>query len=159
MQTKGIYPDFDGKAIPTPFKDNLLTAKASADINAKQFLQVRYGMQRNSDKYGASPVILPSALGTITNKYHSFLVGHTWQVSADKLNEFIFQDTHFKNGIDPDSNDPTIVYLSGVSIGQSINTPQHTVQVKRQFKDDFAWSQTFANMRHDFKVGANYIDE
>ncbi|HMC21720.1 MAG TPA: TonB-dependent receptor [Thermoanaerobaculia bacterium] len=159
VQTKGIYPDFDGKAIPTPFKDNLLTAKASADITAKQFLQVRYGMQRNSDKYGASPVILPSALGTITNTYHSFLVGHSWQVSSDKLNEFLFQDTHFKNSISPDSNDPTIVYPSGVSIGQSINAPQSTTQVKRQFKDDFAFSQTFASMRNDFKVGANYIDE
>jgi len=159
VQTKGIYPDFDGKAIPTPFKDNLLTAKASADINAKQFLQVRYGMQRNSDKYGASPVILPSALGTITNTYHSILGGHTWQISSDKLNEFLFQDTHFKNSISPDSTDPTIVYPSGVSIGQSINAPQSTTQVKRQFKDDFAWSMNFGAMRHDFKVGANYIDE
>ncbi|HMC21711.1 MAG TPA: TonB-dependent receptor, partial [Thermoanaerobaculia bacterium] len=159
VQTKGIYPDFDGKAIPTPFKDNLLTAKASADVNAKQFLQVRYGMQRNSDKYGASPVILPSALGTITNTYHSFLAGHTWQISSDKLNEFLFQDTHFKNSISPDSTDPTIVYPSGVSIGQSINAPQSTTQVKRQFKNDFAWSMSFGAMRHDFKVGANYIDE
>ncbi len=159
IQTKGIYPEFDGKAIPTPFKDNLLTAKASADLNATQFLQVRYGMQRNSDKYGASPVILPSALGTITNTYHSNLLGHSWQVRSGKLNEFLFQDTHFKNSISPDSTDPTIMYPSGVSIGQSINAPQSTTQVKRQFKDDFAWSQTFAAMRHDFKVGANYIDE
>ena len=159
VQTDGIYPNFDGKAIATPFKDDLLTAKASADINAKQFLQVRYGMQRNSDKYGASPVILPSALGTIANKYHSILFGHTWQVSSDKLNEFLFQDTHFKNSISADSDDPAIIYPNGTSIGQSINAPQSTTQVKRQYKDDFAWSQTFGSMRHDFKVGANYIDE
>ena len=159
LDSGGIYPDLDGKAVPTPFKDDLLTAKASADISAKQFLQVRYGMQRNSDKYGASPIIMPSALGTISNSYHSFLVGHTWQVTSDKLNEFLFQDTHFKNLISADSNDPTIIYPNGTSIGQSINAPQSTTQVKRQFKDDFAFSQTFAGMRHDFKVGANYIDE
>jgi hypothetical protein len=159
VDTGGIYPEFDGKAFPTPFKDDLLTAKASADINARQFLQVRYGMQRNSDKYGASPVILPSALGTIANKYHSILAGHTWQISSDKLNEFLIQDTHFKNLISADSQDPAIIYPSGVSIGQSINAPQSTTQVKRQFKDDFSWSQTFGSMRHDFKVGANYIDE
>jgi hypothetical protein len=159
VQTNGIYPDFDGRAVPTPFKDNLMTAKASADINLKQFLQVRYGYQKNSDKYGASPVILPSALGTITNNYHSILAGHTWQVSSDKLNEFLFQDTHFKNSISADSDDPAIIYPSGVSIGQSINAPQSTVQVKRQFKDDFSWSQSFGGMRHDLKVGANYIDE
>src|SRR5436190_1446711 len=81
------------------FKDDLLTAKATGDITPKQFLQVRYGYQKNSDKYGASPVVLPSALGTITNNFHSTLVGHTWQVSTDKLNEFLFQDTHFKNSI------------------------------------------------------------
>jgi hypothetical protein len=159
VQTKGIYPDLDGKAVPTPFKDNLLTAKASADLTGTQFLQVRYGYQKNADKYGASPVITPSALGTITNNYHSILAGHTWQIGSDKLNEFLFQDTHFKNSISPDSNDPTIVYPSGVSIGQSINAPQSTVQVKRQFKDDFAWSQNLGSMRNDFKVGANYIDE
>ncbi|PYQ56237.1 MAG: hypothetical protein DMF58_21210 [Acidobacteria bacterium] len=81
---------------------------------------MRYGMQDNSDKYGASPIILPTALGTISNKYHSILAGHTWQISSDKLNEFLFQDTHFKNSIDADSNDPAIIYPSGVSIGQSI---------------------------------------
>ena len=159
IDTGGIYPNFDGKAIPTPFKDDLLTAKASADINSRQFLQVRYGMQRNADKYGASPTVLPSALGTITNKYHSLLGGHTWQISSDKLNEFLFQDTHFKNLISADSNDPTILYPNGTAVGQSINAPQSTTQLKRQFKDDFAWSTNFGSMRHDFKVGANYIDE
>ena len=159
IDTAGIYPNLDGSIVATPFKDDLITAKGSADINAKQFLQVRYGYQKNSDIYGASPIILPSALGVITNNYHSILAGHTWQLSSDKLNEFLFQDTHFKNSISAASEDPSLAYPKGVSIGQSINTPQSTVQVKRQFKDDFAWSQTFGSMRHDFKVGANYIDE
>jgi Carboxypeptidase regulatory-like domain/TonB dependent receptor-like, beta-barrel len=159
INTGGIYSEFDGKAIPTPFKDNLLTAKASADINAGQFLQVRYGYQRNSDIYGASPIILPSALGTLTNDYHSILLGHTWQIGSNKVNDFVFQDTHFKNGILATSNDPALIYPSGVSIGQSINTPQTTTQIKRQYKDDFAWSQTLGQMRHDFKAGLNYIDE
>jgi hypothetical protein len=75
------------------------------------------------------------------------------------LNDFVFQDTHFKNIISADSEDPTLIYPSGVSVGQSSNTPQSTTQVKRQYKDDFAWSQSFGSMRHDFKVGANYIDE
>ena len=156
---KPIYPEFQGTAVPTPFKDNLVTAKVSADLNAKQFLQVRYGYQRNSDIYGASPVILPSALGTLTNDYHSFLVGHTWQVSSDKVNDFLFQDSHFKNAILAASNDPALIYPSGVSIGQSINTPQTTTQIKRQYKDDFAWSESFGGLRHDLKAGINYIDE
>ncbi|MEA2328124.1 MAG: hypothetical protein QOE68_3083 [Thermoanaerobaculia bacterium] len=159
IDTGGIYPEFDGKAIPTPFKDNLLTVKASADINSRQFLQVRYGYQRNSDIYGPSPIVLPSALGTLTNDYHSVLVGHTWQIGSNKVNDFVFQDTHFKNAILPTSNDPALIYPGGVSIGQSINTPQTTTQIKRQYKDDFSWSQTLGQRRHDFKVGVNYIDE
>jgi hypothetical protein len=154
-----IYPEFQGQAVPTPFKDNLLTAKVSADPSATQFLQVRYGYQRNSDIYGASPIILPSALGTLTNDYHSILIGHTWQIGSNKVNDFLFQDTHFKNAILATSNDPALIYPSGVSVGQSVNTPQTTTQIKRQYKDDFAWSQTLGSMRNDFKVGVNYIDE
>ena len=159
INTGGIYPEFDGQAVPTPFKDNLFTAKASADINARQFLQVRYGYQRNSDIYGPSPIVLPSALGTLTNDYHSILLGHTWQIGSNKVNDFLFQDTHFKNAILPTSNDPALIYPGGVSVGQSVNTPQTTTQIKRQYKDDFSWSSTLGQMRHDFKVGINYIDE
>jgi hypothetical protein len=159
IATGGIYPTFDGQAVPTPFKDNLLTAKVSADPNATQFLQVRYGYQRNSDIYGASPIILPSALGTLTNDYHSILFGHTWQIGSNKVNDFVFQDTHFKNAILATSSDPALIYPSGVSVGQSINTPQTTTQIKRQYKDDFAWSSNLGQMRNDFKVGVNYIDE
>ncbi len=159
VDTGGIYPDLDGKALSIPFKDDLLTAKASTDINAKQFLQVRYGYQKNSDKYGASALTTPSALGTLTNKYHSFLAGHSWQVSSNMLNEFFYQNTHFKNFIGADSNDPALAYPNGTQVGQNINTPQSTTQIKHQYKDDFAWSMNFGRMRHDFKVGANYIDE
>jgi hypothetical protein len=159
INTSGIYPEFDGQAVPTPFKDNLLTAKVSADPSPTQFLQVRYGYQRNSDIYGASPIILPSALGTLTNDYHSILIGHTWQIGSNKVNDFLFQDTHFKNAILATSNDAALIYPSGVSVGQSVNTPQTTTQIKRQYKDDFAWSQTLGQRRHDFKVGVNYIDE
>ncbi|HEY4641234.1 MAG TPA: TonB-dependent receptor [Thermoanaerobaculia bacterium] len=154
-----VYPELQGAVVGTPFKDDLLTAKASADINARQFLQVRYGYQKNADIYGASPATIPSALGTITNNYHSFLAGHTWQIGADKVNDFLFQDTHFKNSILPNSDEPYLAYPSGVQAGQNVNTPQTTTQIKRQYKDDFSWSSTLAGRRNDFKVGANYIDE
>ncbi|HEY8022006.1 MAG TPA: carboxypeptidase-like regulatory domain-containing protein [Thermoanaerobaculia bacterium] len=50
-----VLPDLQGKSVPVPFTDELGTAKLSYDISAKQYLQVRYGYQKNSDKYGASP--------------------------------------------------------------------------------------------------------
>ncbi|HYU26256.1 MAG TPA: TonB-dependent receptor [Thermoanaerobaculia bacterium] len=154
-----IYPEFQGQTVPTPFRDDLLTAKVSGDINPKQFLQVRYGYQKNTDIYGASPAALPSALGTLTNKYRSLLAGHTWQIGSDKVNEAVFQNTHFANAILPVSNDPFLFYPSGVSVGQNINTPQTTDQIKRQYKDDFSWTTNLGGRRNDFKVGANYIDE
>ena len=40
-------------------------------------------------------------------------------------------------------------------MGQSINTPQSTEQHKYQFRDDF----TFSKGRHEFKVGASFINE
>ena len=159
VDTGGIFPNLDGSVVPTPFKDDLFTAKVSGDLNAKQFLQVRYGYQKNTDIYGASPVATPSSLGTLTNKYNSTLVSHTWQLGSDKLNEAVFQTTHFNNAILAVSSDPFIFYPSGVSVGQNINTPQTTLQTKHQFKDDFSWSTTLWGKHQDFKFGANYIDE
>ena len=158
IATGGILPSLDGQSIPVPFTDELGTAKVTYDISAKQYLQVRYGYQKNADKYGASPLTAPSALGTIANDYSSFLAGHTWQVGAGALNELVVQHTRFENSISADSNDPSIVFPSGVRIGQSANTPQSTRQTKRQLKNDFSWSQEIGPSRHDFKVGFNYVD-
>jgi len=159
VDTQGALPQFDGLSVPTPFTDELGTAKLSYDISPKQYLQVRYGYQKNSDKYGASALTAPSALGTVTNKYSSLLVGHTWQVGSDSLNEALFQWTKFDNAITADSNDPTLFFPSGATEGQNQNTPQATRQTKFQYKDDFSWSQTLGGRRHDFKAGLNYIDE
>jgi hypothetical protein len=159
IDTGNIFPAFDGQSIPIPFEDELGTAKVTFDISAKQYLQVRYGFQKNSDKYGASPLALPSSLGTISNDYESLLAGHTAQLGSDALNEALFQYTKFDNVIGADSTDPALLFPSGVTSGQSVNTPQSTSQEKRQFKDDLSFSTTIADRRHDFKIGVNYIDE
>jgi hypothetical protein len=149
----------NGTSIPVPFTDELGTVKASWDISSKQYLQVRYGYQKNADKYGASPLVDPTALGTITNDYKSLLAGHTAQIGSEALNEALFQYTHFKNTITADSNLPALVFPNGSLYGQSGNTPQSTEQKKYQYKDDFSWSTTIGDKRHDFKVGVNYINE
>ncbi|HEX7786375.1 MAG TPA: hypothetical protein VF653_09160, partial [Methylomirabilota bacterium] len=157
--TDGDFPAFDGLTVALPFEDELLTAKATFDVNPKNFLQVRYGMQENADKYGASPLAHPSGLGTLTNEYESLLVGWNAQIGGEMLNEFLFQYSIFDNIISADSNDPFIIYPGGFFTGQNINTPQSTHQRKRQWKDDFSFTSTIAGDRHDFKVGVNYIDE
>jgi len=159
FDTGGVFPSLDGTSAGVPFEDELATVKASLNATAKQFVQVRYGYQKNSDKYAAFPYIAPTGWGTISNDYKSVLGSHNWTISGDKLNEFVYQWTRFENGITADSSDPNFYFPSGVQSGQNVNTPQTTIQEKSQFKDDFSWSSTLWDKRHDFKVGANYIHE
>ncbi|HEX4962182.1 MAG TPA: TonB-dependent receptor [Thermoanaerobaculia bacterium] len=159
VDTGGVLPQLDGGSFPTPFKDDLFTAKLTANLSPKQFLQVRYGYQKNTDKYGASALAAPSSLGTVNNKYSSILAGHTVQLSADSLNELVFQYTKFNNTITADSSDPYLYFPSGVHSGQNINTPQSTNQTKYQYKDDYSFSHTLFGRTNNFKAGVNYIHE
>ncbi|MGH9360451.1 MAG: TonB-dependent receptor [Thermoanaerobaculia bacterium] len=157
--TGGLFPTFDGTVVSLPFEDELITAKATWDVNPKNYLQVRYGSQENADKYGASPLAPPNGLGTLTNEYESVLGGWNAQIGSEMLNEFVFQYTSFNNSIAADSHEPLITYPSGFFTGENLNTPQSTHQRKRQYKDDFSFTTTIAGDRHDWKVGVNYIDE
>jgi outer membrane receptor protein involved in Fe transport len=159
VDSGGIQPSLDGSSFATPFEDELLTAKATYDISASQYLQVRYGFQKNSDKYGATSLAAPDALGTVSNEYSSILAGHTLQISGDILNEFVFQYTQFDNLITADSNGPTIYYSSGFHTGQNINTPQSTAQTKYQYRDDLSFTRSLWGRTHQFKTGLNYIHE
>lgn len=159
VDSGGIYPDLDGKAFNLPSKDEMATAKVTYDISLEQFLQVRYGYQKNSEKYGQNSLAAPSNLGTTTNKYESVLAGHTAMLGSDMLNEFVFQYTKFKNNIAPDSLTPLLYYPSGFAIGTNINTPQSTNQTKYQYRDDFTFPMSIAGQDHTFKAGVMFIDE
>ena len=159
IDTGGILPDVDGDQVAIPFTDKLITAKSTVNLSPAQYLQVRYGYQKNADKYGAGQLSLPSSLGTLTNEYESYLLGHTWTLGGSRVNDFVYQWTKFDNAITADSDDPSITFPSGVTSGQNGNTPQTTVQEKSQFKDDFSWTSTFGGRRHDFKTGAQWIHE
>jgi hypothetical protein len=149
----------NGQSVEIPFKDDLLTAKITDNLSPKQYLQVRYGYQKNTDKYGASSLAAPSSLGTVTNKYSSLLVGHSLQIGSDSLNEILFQYTKFNNIITADSTLPYLYFPSGAHTGQNINTPQSTNQTKYQYKDDFSFTRTIAGRANNFKTGFNYIHE
>ena len=159
IDTGGSFPAFDGDVIDIPFEDELGTAKVTFEVSPTQFLQVRYGFQENADFYGASPLTLPSSLGALTNEYESILGSHTWQLGSEDLNEFVFQYTTFENSIAALSNDPAVIFPSGVQTGQNQNTPQTTLQTKYQYRDDFSFSRTIGGRRHDFKAGAQYVHE
>jgi hypothetical protein len=154
-----VFPDLQGLSVPLPFEDELLTAKGTVNISPKQYLQVRYGFQKNSDKYGFSPLAAPDSLGTVNNEYQSILAGHSFQIGSDSLNEFLFQYTTFENIIAADSTAPYLYFPSGAHRGQSINTPQSTNQTKYQYKDDFSFTRTLGGRANNFKVGVNWIHE
>ena len=158
QDTGGVLPG-DGNAVALPFSDELITAKATWNLSAAQYVQVRYGYQENADKYGASSLATRDSLGTVSNKYKSYLLGHTWQAGGESLNEFLFQYAKFDNLISADSNAPTIYFPNGAHSGQNVNTPQSTHQVKYQYRDDFSWTSNLFNKRNQWKVGGQYVHE
>ena len=157
VDTLGIFPEFDG-IYATPYRENLLTGKVTAQVTPAQFLSVRYGRNTNSQPYGADPLIPPSGWGVSENKFNSINVNHNFVLGGSKLNEFIFQYADFANAISANSLDPLITFANNVSIGQNVNTPQQTQQKKYQFRNDFSWTVPgMGGLGHDFKTGVNFI--
>jgi outer membrane receptor protein involved in Fe transport len=159
VNTQGLFPEFDGPQA-TPYRENLLTGKATMNLTPTQYLAVRYGRNTNSQPYGASSTSAPNNWGTSTNEFNSINLNHNWVLGGGKLNEFIFQYADFANGITANSGDPTLTFQNGVRVGQNANTPQATEQRKWQFRNDFTFSKAgWGGVGHDFKAGVNFINE
>jgi len=154
VNTQGLYPDKDG-VFALPYRENMAVGKLTHQLNPNHYLSVRYGFNNNSQPYGASPLAPPENWGLSKNTFHSVNANLNSVLGNGKLNEFTFQFSYFKNHISENSNLPTEYYPNGVYVGQSINTPQTTEQHKFQFRDDY----TFTRGRHEFKVGASFINE
>ncbi len=158
VDTRGLFPAEEG-TFATPYRETLVTAKFTANLNAAQYLSVRYGRNQNSQPYGADPLTPVSGWGDSANTFNSFNINHNW-VLGGALNEFIFQYADFGNAITANSLDPYQLFPNRVAIGQNPNTPQSTEQQKYQFRDDFSWHATgMGGIGHDFKAGFNYINE
>ena len=121
---------------------------------------MRYGYNNNSQPYGADASATPDNWGDSKNKFNSINVNHNWVLPGSKLNEFVFQYADFSNTITSRSSAPNDSFPNGVTTGANGNTPQSTQQKKYQFRDDFSWHTTgMGGLGHDFKAGANYINE
>jgi outer membrane receptor protein involved in Fe transport len=159
VDTDGLFPDQDG-IFPTPYRETLLTTKVTANLNAQQYLSVRYGRNQNSQPYGAGPTYTVNSWGDSSNKFNSINLNHNWVLGGSRLNEFIFQYADFKNNILARSADPSLAFPNGVFTGQNPNTPQTTQQKKWQFRNDFSWHmEGMGGLGHDFKTGVNFINE
>src|SRR6185437_13406228 len=159
VDTLGLFPSQDG-VYATPYRENLLTTKVTAQLNPQHYLSIRYGRNTNTQPYGAGARSVPTNWGTSGNNFNSVNLNHNWVLGGTRLNEFIFQYADFGNTISANSGDPTQTFLNGVSIGQNINTPQTTQQKKWQFRDDFSWHKAgMGGLGHDFKTGVNFVNE
>src|SRR6266498_4121267 len=154
VSTKGLFPDKDG-AFAVPYRENMAVGKLTHQLSADHYLSLRYGFNNNSQPYGASPSSPPENWGLSKNTFHSANANLNSVLGGGKLNEFTFQFSYFLNTISENSTLPTETFPNGVTVGQSVNTPQTTEQHKFQFRDDF----TFSKGRHEFKVGASFINE
>jgi hypothetical protein len=158
VSTGGLFPTQDG-VYPTPYRENLLTAKATSNLTPKQYLTVRYGRNNNSQPYGATPLAVPDNWGDSSNTFNSINVNHNFAIGGARLNEFVFQYADFSNHISARSNNAFESFPAGVTVGQNTNTPQTTAQKKYQFRDDFSWHVSGMGLGHDFKTGVNFINE
>ena len=154
VNTRGLFPDKDG-AFALPVRENMAVGKLTHQLSTEHYLSVRYGFNNNTQPYGASPLSPPENWATSKNTFHSANANLNSVIGNGKLNEFTFQFSYFKNAIVENSNLATEFFPNGVYVGQSINSPQKTEQHKFQFRDDFTWSMG----RHEFKVGASFINE
>ncbi len=159
VDTQGLFPSQEG-VFAVPYRETPFTGKVTANLNASQYLSVRYGRSSNSQPYGAAPNSTPNNWGDSTNKYNSINLNHNWVMGGSKLNEFIFQYADFANNILSRSSAPNESFPNGVTTGANGNTPQTTEQTKYQFRDDFSWHKSgMGGLGHDFKVGVNFINE
>ena len=159
VNTEGLFPELDG-IFGTPYRETLLTVKANLNLNAKNYMSVRYGRNENSQPYGASPQSPPNNWGNSENAFNSFNVNHNLVVGNSGLNEFIFQYADFGNTIRADSNDPYRLFPNGVAVGANPNVPQTTEQEKWQFRNDFSWYKAgWGGLGHSLKTGVNFINE
>jgi hypothetical protein len=159
VTTKNLFPAKDG-IFATPYRETLFTGKATANLDARQYLTVRYGRNQNSQPYGAAPLATPDNWGDSANKFNSINVNHNASLSGSKLNEFVFQYADFDNHISARSQSPYESFPNGVTTGQNINSPQSTAQKKYQFRDDFTWHASgMGGLGHDLKAGVNFINE
>jgi len=154
VSTKGLFPSKDG-VFNVPFTENMAVGKINHQVNPNNYLSVRYGYDKNQQPYGVGPNTPPEGWGLSTNKFHSVNVNLNSALSGGRLNEFVYQYSYFKNFISANSDLPYESFPGGVTIGQSINTPQTTEQHKHQFRDDFSWTMG----KHDLRAGASFIYE
>jgi hypothetical protein len=142
--------------IPTPYNDTLLTARVDHRLTDNQSMFYRFAFQQNDSPNDqvANPATTDLSGGNFTNnRLSSFVVNHTANIGATRVNQFVFHFQDFSNEILGVTTNPRLTFPGGIEIGPNVNTPQATLERKYQFRDDF----TMQVGNHGLKFGGNYI--
>jgi hypothetical protein len=159
VNTLGLFPAEDG-VYDIPFREDLFTAKITANLRPTQHLAIRYARDGNSQPAGAGPRAAPSSWATTLNTYHSLNANHHWVAGGSALNEFVFQVSDYVNQVPATDTGPHVRFPNSVTAGTSPLAPQGTEQRKWQFRDDFSWTKTgFGGLGHALKAGVNVVHE
>jgi len=159
VNTLGLFPAEDG-VYDIPFREDLFTAKVTANLRPTQYLAIRYARDGNSQPAGAGLRAAPSAWATTLNTYHSLNANHNWVAGGSALNEFVFQVSDFVNQVPATDTGPHLRFPNSVTAGTSPLAPQGTEQTKWQIRDDVSWTRTgFGGLGHVLKAGVNWIHE
>src|SRR5688572_31391735 len=159
VDTLGVFPAEDG-IFDVPFRQNLFTAKITAVPRPDQYLTLRYGSDRNSQPFGATPNAAHSSWTTSTNTFDSVNVNHNWVLGPAMLNELVVQYSDFLNDVPASGAGPAFRFNFLVPGGTSIGAPQRTEQTKWQLRNDFSRVVTgLGGLAHELKGGINWIHE
>jgi hypothetical protein len=71
------------------------------------------------------------------------------------VNQALYQGSSFSNELVGISNLPNLSFPDGIVVGQNEHVPEHTLQQKHQFRDDFTWNKG----NHGLKFGADFVYE
>jgi hypothetical protein len=157
VDTKGVFPEGNG-IFAVPFREHMLTAKATATLSPSQYLAVRYGVDHNTQPNGAAATTSHTAWATSTNDFQSVNANHNLVLGTSALNEFVFQYSNFTNDIPLGAPGPSIMFTPYFG-GANVSAPQRTEQVKWQFRDDYSRTFSGAGIGHELRAGVNIVKE
>ena len=155
--TNGVLPDEEGP-VEKPFRNHLLAAKLTFQLNDKNSMLVRYALEdqsRLNDFTGGNAISTVAA--TNTNKIHSAIAKNTTVFSTSQVNELTVMWQHFENNILADHPELPAINTPDFLAGASVNTPQQTIQRRWQFRDDFSFRKEGWGGDHNFKAGAEVL--
>ncbi|MEW6208370.1 MAG: carboxypeptidase regulatory-like domain-containing protein [Acidobacteriota bacterium] len=159
-------PGFSGFT-GNPFNELLVTGRADWVINDKQNFFGRYSHNDNDQQqpFGPGTGIVPrdSASGIFqshdqfnTNRSDGFVLGHTWSVRSNVVNDLRYNFNDFHNRIDPVTADFPAIWVVNPDTtwrtGTNYITPQVTDQSRHQVRDDMVWTKG----KHTFRFGGDW---